>query len=111
MNRKRKDNPRLCISHVPLILLMLCLYVKGGFVVFFFSFFSIIFFVFPMLQQKHVLCNERNVLSMRLELYKYIEYHCICESDEFSHGSWKPNDKKSCGTLEILTVGILKSLK
>lgn len=64
-----------------------------------------------MLQQKHVLCNERNMLSMRLELYKYIEYHCICESDEFSHRFWKPNDKKSCGTLEILTVGILKSLK
>lgn len=51
------------------------------------------------------------MLSMRLELYKYIDCHCIGESDEFSHRCWKPDDKKSCGTLEILTVGKLKSLK
>lgn len=59
MNRKRKDNPRLCISHVPLILLMLCLYVKEGFVVFLYFFSSI----FQCYSKKHVLCNERNVLS------------------------------------------------
>ena len=109
MNRKRKDNPRLCISHVPLILLMLCLYVKEGFVV---------CVLFPYFLLFSSVTAKSTCYAMREKCFPF-NWNCIktlnvivyVSQMNFPTGCWKTDDKKSCGTLDILTVGKLKSLK